>query len=398
METATAKSDVTIWNRNFVSIFLINAFLGFALSSTNTLVSTYAAFLGASAVLIGALTGMFYAVAFAVRPVSGPVTTKLDKRKLVFLATALGIIVNLGYALTGSLGLFIAFRVVNGVQFSLIGSLAMTIAGDSLPKEKMGSGMGIYGAGGAVSMAIGPSIGIALRDFGIARGNEDLGFMLVFLFATLCFVLSLIPCFIMRLPKVSKEKIATTGAWYKNILAANALPAAVVMMLITIGYNLYNTYLVPFADDKGIGSIGLFYTVFAVAAVLIRPLSGKMVDRHGILIVTLIGCIFFGASFIIVGTSTTIVPILIAAAVGAVGYSSAQPAIMTMSIQSVTPLKRAVASNTTFFGMDMGFFLGPFVGSFVYMLSGSYSTMFLTMLIPVADRRCLFSCLPGPAI
>jgi MFS family permease len=31
----------------------------------------------------------------------------------------------------------------------------------------------------------------------------------------------------------------------------------------------------------------------------------------------------------------------------------------------------------------MGFFLGPFVGSFVYT-HGSYSTMFLTMLIPVA--------------
>jgi MFS family permease len=81
METTTAKSKVTIWNKNFVAIFLVNAFLGFALSSTNTLVSTYAAFLGASAVLIGALTGMFYAVSFAVRPVSGPVTTKLDKKK-----------------------------------------------------------------------------------------------------------------------------------------------------------------------------------------------------------------------------------------------------------------------------------------------------------------------------
>jgi hypothetical protein len=33
------------------------------------------------------------------------------------------------------------------------------------------------------------------------------------------------------------------------------------MMFITIGYNLYTTYMVPFAEAKGIAGIGAFFTV-----------------------------------------------------------------------------------------------------------------------------------------
>ena len=48
----------------------------------------------------------------------------------------------------------------------------------------MGSGLGIYGVGGAMAMAIGPSIGIALRELGMRLVGEQFGFMLVYLFAT----------------------------------------------------------------------------------------------------------------------------------------------------------------------------------------------------------------------
>lgn len=385
METLRENtSRSTIWNRNFVSILIINTCLAFANSSTNTLVSTYAKYLGAGAVIIGALTGMFYAVAFTMRPISGPVTTKLDKRKLIIFANILGVIVNIGYAFSGSITLFVAFRVLNGIQFSIIGSLAMTVASDSLPEDKIGSGLGIYGVGGATAMAIGPTVGIALRNLGIHLVSEDFGYMLVYLFGTFCMLISLIPSFMLRIPKRTKQELADTGAWYKNIIAANAIPPAIVMMLVTIGYALYNTYLFPFAEDKGIAGIGAFYTVFAIALISVRPFTGKMVDKHGSFKLILIGAFLFAVSFVIVGFSSSLLTVLIASAIGAIGYSTAQPAIQAMCIHSVQPIKRAVASNTNFFGMDMGFFLGPLVGSFIYSFTNSYSTMFIAMIIPIA--------------
>jgi MFS family permease len=57
-------------------------------------------------------------------------------------------------------------RFFHGVQYSIMGSLCLVIAGDSLPYEKMASGMGIYGVGGSIMTAIGPSLGIWLQAFG----------------------------------------------------------------------------------------------------------------------------------------------------------------------------------------------------------------------------------------
>jgi hypothetical protein len=42
-----------IWNKNFICVSLSYLFLGFSTSSTNTLISTFAAFIGAGAVLVG---------------------------------------------------------------------------------------------------------------------------------------------------------------------------------------------------------------------------------------------------------------------------------------------------------------------------------------------------------
>jgi MFS family permease len=52
-----------------------------------------------------------------------------------------------------------------------------------------------------------------------------------------------------------------------------------------------------------------------------------------------------------------------------------------MCILSETPLKRGVASNTLYIGIDLGLFLGPIFGSIVYDMY-NYSIMFkITSLI-----------------
>ena len=160
------RGKVTIWSRNFVCALIANFLLAFSHSSVNTLVSTYAVHLGASSVVMGLLTGMFFGVALAMRPVAGPITTKLDKRRLMIFVYTLGCVVNVGYAVFHNITAFVIFRFFNGVQYALVGSLCMTIAGDSLPMQKMASGLGVFGIGSAVATAIAPTVGIMMRDYG----------------------------------------------------------------------------------------------------------------------------------------------------------------------------------------------------------------------------------------
>ena len=80
---------------------------------------------------------------------------------------------------------------------------------------------------------------------------------------------------------------------------------------------------------------------------------------------------------IIIGFSRSIGQMLAGAAIAAVGFGSFQPALYSMCILSETPLRRSVASNTLYMGIDIGLFIGPILGSIVYEFYG-YAVMFRT--------------------
>ena len=378
-----AQGEITtIWNRNFICIMLANMGLCLSHSSVNPLVASYTKYLGTSVQVMGLLTGMFFGVSLAMRPVAGPATTKLDKRMLLIFVFALGCTANVGYAMFHSVPMFVFFRFLNGVQYSLIGSLIMTLAGDNLPKNKIASGMGIYGIGGAVGTAVAPSIGITLLNFGTKLRGESFGFTLVFLFAALILGLAIIPSCILSPDRKSKAEVASTGAWYKNIFTMYALPITIVMLLLMTANSLYNTYIVEYAKELGITGANTFYLVLACTLAVTRPLSGYITDKFGIKKIMFPAMTLYALSFLIVGFSKSLPLILLGAVIAAIGFGSSQPTLQAMCIQSVTPLKRGVATNTLYIGIDLALFGGPFLGSVVYGLD-SYATMYKTAAIPV---------------
>ncbi|MCI8594476.1 MAG: MFS transporter [Oscillospiraceae bacterium] len=387
----TGEKKVTIWNRTFICCIIANVCLCMSQFVVNPLVTSYATFLGAGATVVGMISGLYFGISFAMRPISGPMVTMMDKKKLMIFAYALGVAVNLAYATFNTIGLFVAARLLHGVQFSLIGSLTLTVASDSLPKEKMGSGIGIFGVGGAFGTALGPSVGLALRTWGNELWGDGGGFRLTFLAAAGFMVISLIPCFLMTTqPKPDRKALAALGPWYKNIVAVDALPPAVLMALYSMAFILYNTYMVPYSEQFGIAGIGSFFTVYALVLLVSRPLSGRLLDKYGAA-VTLYPCsILFILSFVIVGLVHSLPAVLAAAALAGAGWGAIQPTIQAMSIQSVSPAKRGVASNTNYFGMDLGYFLGPTLGGLIVANVHDYSKMFLCGIIPVVLGLIVF--------
>ena len=387
----TAEKNSTIWNRAFTCAFIANFLLCTSQNMVNPLVATYAGYLGATQVMIGVISGLYYGIAFAARPVSGPLITKLNKKHIMLFAYTLGMIVNLGYAAAGGIPLFIVSRVLHGLQFAFIGSLNLTLASDSLPPEKMGSGLGLFGAGGATATAIAPSIGIALRAWGEAAfGSLRAGYTVVFLAAATCMLLALIPCLLMPYRQRSKEELASLGAWYKNIFAPEAVMPAVVIMFLSMAQILYTIYMEPYALARGNENIGLFFTVYAFALLAARPLSGRLVDKYGIARVLVPGLVIFGLSYVVVGFAGSLPVILVGAALAALGFGFAQPSMQVMIIQSVSPLRRGVPSNTNYFGIDFGYFIGPTLGGIAYAATGSYEKMFFLGTVPVLLALVIF--------
>ena len=272
-----------------------------------------------------------------------------------------------------------------------MGSLNLTIASDSLPREKLGSGIGVFGIGGALSQAVGPSMGIAIRDWGAARWGEGGGYTAVFLVSALFMLLALIPCIIIPAGKPTEEQKKAIGKWYRNIIAGETVTSALLLCLVSVSSILYSTYMVHYAKELGLGSIGIFFTVYALVLLFSRPFFGRLSDRVGMNAVILPSLGVFALSFVAVGLGRSMGMMLLGAVLGALGYGALNPIIQTLCIRTVPPERRGVASNTQYFGMDLGYFLGPLMGGVLYSALGRYSAMYLIGgVAPLALALVLF--------
>ena len=389
-QTTAPHEITTMWNKNFIIVMITTTLMTFGHFTINPFIASYTKYLGTTDQLTGFLAGMFFGVAFAFRPVSGPLITRLDKRILLMLTLLCGSVASLGYALFENVAAFAFFRFLHGLEYSFLGTLVMTLASDNLPIEKMASGMGIYTIGSAVGMSVSPLIGEALIKLGTGIRDEGMGFTVLFLFSSAVLALAIIPVSFLYIEKKTKKELAGIGAWYKNIIAINALPLAAVILLIQTAYSLYNIYMIEFGKEQGIANITVFYTVLAITLAISRPLSGMLTDGFGVKKVIIPGMVVFMLSFLVVGSGAALWMVLIGAVLAAIGFGSSQPPIIAMSMKSVHPLKRAVASNTVYMGIDLGLFFGPLYGGFI-VDRFNYSTLYKTAIAPVVLGLVLFA-------
>ena len=407
MENITEQKPPTIWNKVYTCAFIANFMLAVSLFMVNPLVANYAKLLGADEVMIGILSGLYFGVAFAARPFSGPAIAKLNKKHIMLFAYALGVVVNVGYAISSDIPVFMAARILHGIEFAFVGSLTMTLASESLPAGKMGSGLGLFGIGGATANSIAPSIGMALRSWGERTfGSLQHGYTVVYVVAAAFMLISIIPCVIMPYAKPSREALSKLGAWYKNIFAKEALLPTAVITFMSVSVISYTIYMERYAEARGIGNIGLFFTVYAVALLASRPICGRLIDKHGAAKVFIPSAILIILSLVIIGFSNSLAMVLLGAAVAAIGLGGSQPTIQTMCLLSVSPIRYGVASNTIYFGIDFGYFLGPVIAGIIinhYGLLSSFrfsdghavtfSPLYLTMVMPMLLALIIF--IPG---
>lgn len=394
MTSETKK--VTIWTRGFILITLCNVFANLAMFSVNTYLTTYMTYLGVGASLAGLIAGLYYAVGLAMRPVAGPMQTTLNKKKLMTATYALGFIVNTCYGLFPSVGLFVAFRLLHGIQLAFYGSLSFTIASASLPNEKMSSGIGIFGLSGIVSQALGPSLSVSAMNFGTTHWGEGGGFRAIFLMSAFFSLMSVLPC--LFLPEIDAPGAGQTkasvekesAAWYKNIIAPQALMPSFVVGMFMLSGMLLTTYIIPYGACKGIENIGLYFTVNAFLMVISRPLAGRLTDKFGPGITVYPGMALYMTAFLLMSFATDIRFVVAAAACASIGGGIVSPAAQSMTMQAVPSARRAVASNTLYTVMDIGSFLGPTLGGIILSRS-SYETMFRCALIPQALALVVFA-------
>ena len=109
--------------------------------------------------ITGIISSLMSLVALIGRPFSGAASDRFNKKKLMILSYVLSIICLFLYSKATTVPMIIAIRILNGIAFSLSGTVSMAFSADFLPLSRLGEGLSYVGVGTIISTMIGPQVG-----------------------------------------------------------------------------------------------------------------------------------------------------------------------------------------------------------------------------------------------
>ena len=220
----------------------------------------------------------------------------------------------------------------------------------------MGEGIGYLGLGNILGSAVAPGIGISISDM--------LGFQPMLLVSA---ALPLAGCLILPLlQKVQQSAAAAVRKIrFQDILDPSAFPYSIAAGVFSFGNGIVNAYIVLFATSRGVESIALYFTLYAICMVLVRPLSGKLMDRFGIRWTVYPGILLTLVSFALLAASTSLPMILASSVIRAIGQGSAQPSLQAGCVNYMGKERAGVATSTYYLFCDVGQGIGPMLGGVI---------------------------------
>ncbi len=385
-----ALSNVSqkIWNKKFINIFTMNVILSMGQFMMNTLLPKYVEHLGATATIVGMVSGIFAVTALGVRPIVGPATSYFRKNRLLAATIGLILLSFIIYGFAGNIPMIIIGRLLHGMGMGFLAPITLALASNTLPSDKMASGIGVFSLAQAISTAVGPTVGLKLQN--------NLGYNKTF------FILAALMCVVLVLSLRLETDEPNRAEGFKislyNMIDLDVIVPAFIMFFLGGTYSCIGTFIVIYGEACGVKEIGLFFTTYAVCLLFTRPFSGKISDKYGMDKIMIPGIIIFALSFFIIGFSHSLPMFILAGVFSAFGYGICQPSMQTLCMRLVPKERRSVASNTSYIGQDTGILIIPtLAGSIVTFVQNTggdkiygYAVMYRVMIIPILIGLIIF--------
>lgn len=343
-----------LWNKHYILVLIVNIFSSFSFYMISTILSKYLVDIGTTVTMAGFIVGLFSLTSLCCRPFSGMMADRLSNVTLLKWSNILMAVGLLGFTVTTEIPLLIFFRIINGIGFALSGTCQIALASHYIPKTKMGEGIGYLGLGMVVGSAVAPGIGLAIA--------ESVGMKVTFLISALLTIAgyAVLWCFHEEKKDAGKKKISLG-----DIISVKALPFTLVAGSYSFINGIIASYLVLYADEVGVTGVSIYFTVCAVVLFIVRPFSGKLMDKKGIRVTVIPGLILTACSMFLLGVSRTLPLILLTGVIRSLGQGAAQPSLQAGCINEVGVDKSGVATSTYYLGGDIFQGFGPMIGGFV---------------------------------
>lgn len=226
--------------------------------------------------LAGQLVSM-YSIAYAVgTPILIAITSKTDRKKLLFIALLTFIIGNIIAVLSPNFAILMISRVILGVSAGVFAVVALGIAAQIAPPEKRGSAIGTILMGTSLALVVGLPIGTLIGEY--------MGWRWIFAILGIITIIPII-AIVKAIPKMSGQETIPLSKQLVILKDFKVISGLLASLFFITGYSVVSTYIAPLLrENAGLNSntISLVLLGMGLMAVVGARVGGYGADKWGI--------------------------------------------------------------------------------------------------------------------
>ena len=347
-----------LWTKDFLMICGVNFFTHLVFYSLLATVTQYViGHFGRSQSEAGLAVGIYVLMAVAARLFAGKIVDVMGRKKILIISAVTFFLAVLAYQFAATFTLFMIVRAFHGFTFGFLMTATNAIMADVVPDQRRGEGTGYYATAMNIAMAAGPFIGL----FMLRAATFDL-FVWVLVVVAFCNLLGIF----LKVPaqKTSSQSTQKTQPKFSisDMFEKGALPIAVCMFTLALGYSSLLSFLSSYTEEIGYGEVATyFFVVYAIALVLTRPITGRLFDRLGENKLTYPCLVLIVIGYFVLSQASSGWMVLAASALIGIGYGTVQSNYLAIAIKEALQNRKATATSTFFILMDLAIGVGPYL-------------------------------------
>jgi MFS family permease len=254
------------------------------------------------------------------------------------------------YAVTASVPVLLTLVVAHGVFWSGLLTSSGAYLADIIPAHRRAEGMGYYGLATVSAIAVAPSLGIWLHQYGWAAVCLSAGVLNV--------VMAVLAA---RLPDTRTGGLSGKPFSPRGVVEWRVFVLAITLFLYAFGYGGITSFAALYASANDVTPRGVFFIVFASTSIVVGLFTGQLGDRlgHTRLLYPALGLIALAYGLLALGGSR---PWLVASAVVfGVGFRSAYQFFTAHVLHHVSADRRGAAFGGILAALDTGIGTGSIV-------------------------------------
>lgn len=373
----TNPFEQRLWTKNFIILSGSNALLFSGFHLIMPVLPLFIADCGGTDREIGLIMGSFTFSAIVVRLFTETGISRLGKKRFLLIGMFVCMLATAGYYIADGVAPALVVRLLHGVGFGIATTMYATLAVDIIPAVRRGEGIGYFGLGTTLSMAVSPALGVWLAA---AHGYGTL-----FAAATAGQIVAVLGLSAFSPAPVTYAVSRPAGATplLDRLLERTALFPAFLSLLTGIGISGVLAFVALTAKAAGLTTVGYFFMVATSFVFLSRLFVGRIFDHRGPAWVIIPGvvCLLIG-QVILSQTATT--PVLLAAAVfHGLGTGILFPSLQAWMVDLVRPERRGIVNATFYNFLDTGVGGGAVVLGIVAETAGYAAVYLVTAAVAI---------------